>query len=135
MTSIHIRTFSVALMWFLGLMNLGFLGWVIYAPFPIAEYVGISAAQPQAGAEIRAMYGGLIGGLGVLNIIGARIPQRLIPALWCTAWTFAGVGSVRSMSCLYLGLGGVQALFAVSELLASITCFLLLRALEQVTPS
>lgn len=59
-------------MWLLGLMNLGFLAWVIVSPIPIAEYVGLSAAQPRAGAELRAMYGGLIGGLGVLNIIGAR---------------------------------------------------------------
>ena len=81
------------------------------------------------------MYGGLIGGLGVLNIIGARAPNRLAPALWCTAWTFAGVGLVRSVSCLYLGIGGSQAVFAASELLASVTSFILLRALERADAS
>ena len=130
-TPTHVRTLSIALMWFLGLINLGFLVWVILDPHPVAEYVGLSAAQPQAGSELRAMYGGLIGGLGVLNIIGARVPDRLIPAIWCTAWTFAGVGSVRSVSCIYLGIGGSQALFAASEVLASVTCFILLRALER----
>ena len=130
-TTVRIRQFSVALMWFLGLMNLGFLAWVILDPIPVAEYVGLSAAQPRAGAELRAMYGGLIGGIGVLNLIGACAPQRLIPALWCTAWTFAGVGSVRSISCLYLGIGGLQAVFAVSEILASVTCFILLSVLER----
>ena len=127
----RIRMIAVALMWLLGLMNLGFLAWVIFNPLPIADYVGLSVAEPQAGAELRAMYGGLIGGLGVLNIIGARASNRLIPAIWCTAWTFAGVGSVRSISCLYLGIGGAQALFATLEVLASVTCFLLMMTLER----
>lgn len=131
LTPTHVRTLSIALMWFLGLTNLGFLAWVVFDPQPVAEFAGLSASQPQAGSELRAMYGGLIGGLGVLNIIGARVPQRLIPAIWCTAWTFAGVGLVRSVSCIYLGIGGLQALFAASEVLASVTCFVLLRALER----
>ena len=127
----RIRKLSVALMWLLAVMNLGFLLWVVIDPFPVARFVGLMGAEPQAQIELRTMYGGLIGGIGVFNLLGALYPHRLNAALWCTAWTFAGVGTVRSLSCLILGMGGVQALFAVSEVGAAITCFTLLSFLEK----
>ena len=121
---------SKALMWMLAIMNLGFLIWVVIDPIPTANFVGISAMNQDAGSELRAMYGGLIGGLGMLNLLGAIYSHRLAPALWATAWTFAGVGTVRLVSCICLGIGGIQLLFAVLELGAMITCFTLLKYLE-----
>ena len=126
---------SVLLMWLLAVMNLGFLLWVVVDPLPTARFVGLASAEPQAYVELRAMYGGLIGGLGVLNLIGALHPKRLSSAVWCTAWTFAGVGTVRSISCLILGIGGIQALFALTELGASLTSFILLSRLENKSDS
>ena len=126
-----VRKLSVALMWLLAVMNLGFLLWVVIDPFPVARFVGLTGAESQAQVELRAMYGGLIGGIGVLNLLGALNPQRLNAALWCTAWTFTGVGMVRSLSCLTFGIGGVQALFALSEIGAAVTCFMLLSFLEK----
>ena len=121
---------AILLMWLLAVMNLGFLLWVVIDPMPTARFVGLTGAEPQAYVELRAMYGGLIGGLGILNLLGALYPKRLPSAVWSTAWTFAGVGTVRSVSCLILGIGGVQALFALTELGASLTSFILLSKLE-----
>ena len=131
MNFVNARTLSVWLMWLLGLTNVAFLVWIVIDPVPVAQFVGIKPIHHDAGAELRAMYGGLIGGLGILNLLGALNPERLIPAVWSTAWAFAGVGVVRTISCLILGIGGAQALFAVLEVLGSCTCFILLRGLEQ----
>ena len=131
----RIRILSKILMWLLAGMNIGFLVWVVIDPTPTASFVGIAAINQDAGSELRAMYGGLIGGLGMINLLGVINPNRLEPALWSTAWAFAGVGVVRSLSCLYLGIGGVQMLFAVLELGATLSCFTMLRALETPTQS
>ena len=122
---------AILLMWLLAIMNLGFLIWVIIDPIPTATFVGLSINDPQGQVELRAMYGGLIGGLGVLNLLGALYPHRLNAALWCTSWTFAGVGTVRTVSCLTLGIGSIQALFAFLEVGAALTCFILMCLLEK----
>ena len=119
-----------ALMWFFAVTNLGFLVWALINPEAIAAFVGLSAVAPDAQAELRAMYGGLIGGLGVLNLVGAIRPNRLNSAVWATAWVFTGVGLVRAGSCAHYGIGGWQLVFAVSEVAAAITCFWLLQRLE-----
>ena len=59
--------FGRALMLFLGVVNLGFALWVLIDPLPVASALALSPSGPAAAAELRAMYGGLIGGFGVLN--------------------------------------------------------------------
>ena len=124
------RSSARLLMWFLAIANLGFLVWASLDPFTIIGFVGLEAASPDANSEVRAMYGGLIGGLGVISLIGALNPKRLDSAVWATAWAFAGVGIVRMCSCLAFGIGGWQIIFSVSELAGSATCFWLLSRLE-----
>ena len=114
----------------LAVMNLGFSDWVLFAPDTILAFVGLTMTTGDAQSEVRAMYGGLIGGLGIINLIGALNPARLHPALWATAWAFTGVGIVRFLSCLYFSISGWQLVFSVSELAASIVCFWVLRRLE-----
>ena len=114
------------LMGLLALMNLLFLWWVLFNPIDVVEFVGLAAVSPTAQVEIRSMYGGLIGGLGVINLLGALSPKRLGAALWATAWAFAGVGVVRAISCAVYGIGGWQLVFATSEIAACVTCFWLL---------
>ena len=118
-----------ALMLFMGVINLAFLVWVLVDPFEIVNFVGLSPSHDDARTEVRAMYGGLIGGLGMVNLLGVIFPRRLNAAVWATAWAFAGVGSVRSLSCFIYETGGWQAIFASSEVAASITCFWLLSRL------
>ena len=129
------QKYARVFMWALALMNLAFLIWVVIDPIPTAHFVGLAAHETQAQAELRAMYGGLIGGIGVLNLLGALHPHRLSSALWCTAWTFTGVGVVRTVSCVLLGIGGVQALFAALEIGASLTSFTLLSFLGRASSS
>ena len=116
-----------ALMWLLAVTNLGFMVWVIIDPYTPAEFVGLMPKNEMAGAELRTMYGGLIGGLGVINLVGALKPERLNSAVWATGWAFAGVGIVRSASCIALAISGWQVVFAVSELVAAAVCFGLLK--------
>ena len=114
----------------LALMNLGFSIWVFFAPGTISAFVGLTMSSVDAQSEVRAMYGGLIGGLGIINLLGALNPARLNSAFWATAWAFTGVGIVRFLSCLYFSISGWQLLFSLSELAASIVCFWWLRKME-----
>ena len=114
----------------LAVMNLVFSVWVFFAPDTISAFVGLAMATGDAQSEVRAMYGGLIGGLGIINLIGALNPARLHSAFWATAWAFTGVGIARFLSCLYFSISGWQLLFSVSELAASIVCFWWLRKME-----
>ena len=117
-------------MWLLAAMNLGFMAWVLFDPEPVARFGGLSLETAVAGSELRTMYGGLIGGLGLLNLIGAMRPRRLNAALWATGWAFTGVGVVRLGCCIGLALGGWQLAFAVSEVSAAVVCFWLLHKHE-----
>ena len=76
------------------------------------------------------MYGGLIGGLGILSFIGAWREQRIAAALWANAWAFSGIAVVRSVSCLASGLLGAQAFFSLLEVAAAVTCFVVLSRVE-----
>ncbi len=114
------------MMWLLAVMNLGFMVWVLFDPYTPAQFVGLNPQDIRAGVELRAMYGGLIGGLGIINLVGALKPERLMSAVWATGWAFVGVGVVRSISCLAIGISGWQAIFAFCELCAAVVCFGLL---------
>ena len=118
------------LMWFFAITNLGFLVWAVLDPFTIANFVGLEAASPDANSEVRAMYGGLIGGLGAVSLIGALSPKRLESSVWATAWAFTGIGLVRICSCLIFSIDGWQLVFSLSELAAAVTCFWLLARME-----
>ena len=124
-----------ALLVILGVMNVPFAVWVIVDPVPVIEFGGLTVASPVALTEVRAMYGGLIGGLGILSLIGAWREERTAAALWANAWAFSGIAVVRSLSCLASGLWGAQALFSLLEIAAGVTCFLMLTRVERETGS
>ena len=123
--------FGRALMLFLGVINLGFALWVVIDPLPVANALALSPAGPAAAAELRAMYGGLIGGFGILNLIGGLREKRLCAALWVSGWSFLGIGSVRLLSCLFLELSGAQLIYAVFELCCAFLSLYLLSQLER----
>ena len=126
-----------ALMLSLGVINLGFALWMIFDPLPVARALALSPAGPEAAAELRAMYGGLIGGFGAINLIGALRPQRLCAALWISGWSFLGIGGVRLLSCILLGISGAQIIYAAFELCCASLSLYLLSRLERaggITP-
>ena len=117
----------------LAVMNLGFMIWVLFYPFKTAAFVGLSALNENAEIELRTMYGGLIGGLGIINLLGALKPKRTENAVWATAWSFLGVGIVRSCGCLFFNADVWQIIFAISEMIAAATCFIMLKSLSVVS--
>ena len=124
-----------ALLIILGIMNVPFAIWVLVDPVPVIEFGGLTVASPVALTEIRSMYGGLIGGLGLLSLIGAWRDRRTAAALWANGWAFSGIASVRTVSCLVSGTLGAQALFSLLEIAAAVTCFLVLKRVEAETGS
>ena len=79
----------------MGLMaiaNLGYMLWVLMDPVTGAQFMGVIAESATGHVELRAMYAGLIGGLGFVNLLGAIKPHRLQSALWATAWILCTVG-------------------------------------------
>ena len=56
----------------LALIHLLFGLWVIADPLVLATYVDLKPVGPQAGSELRAMYGGLIIGFGAIQWRGYR---------------------------------------------------------------
>lgn len=132
---LYIKKLARPFMLLLALMNLGFMIWVFFYPFKTAAFVGLSALNGNAETELRAMYGGLIGGLGMINMLGALQPKRTENAVWATAWTFLGVGIVRSCGCLFFNADVWQIVFAISEMMAAATCFIMLKSLSSCSSS
>ena len=130
---LYIKKLARPFMLLLALMNLGFMIWVFFYPFKTAAFVGLSALNGNAETELRTMYGGLIGGLGIINLLGALNPRRTENAVWVTAWTFLGVGIVRSCGCLFFNADAWQIIFAISEMIAAATCFIMLKSLNVVS--
>ena len=130
---ISIKKIARSFMLLLAVMNLGFMIWVLFYPFKTAAFVGLSALNENAEIELRTMYGGLIGGLGIINLLGALKPKRTENAVWATAWSFLGVGIVRSCGCLFFNADVWQIIFAISEMIAAATCFIMLKSLSVVS--
>ena len=87
----------------LAVMNLGFSVWVLFAPDTISAFVGLAMTTGDAQSEVRAMYAGLIGGLGIINLIGALNPARLHPALWATAWAYIACEGLEMTLAVHSG--------------------------------
>ena len=115
----------------LAVVNLGFALWIINDPYQVAEALSLVPAGPDAGAELRAMYGGLVGGLGWISLLGVINPTRRLSALWANGWSFAGIGVVRALACASLQLWSAQLIYALFELCAAGICLALLRGLEK----
>ena len=130
---LYIKKLARPFMLLLAVMNLGFMIWVLFYPFETAAFVGLSALNENAEIELRTMYGGLIGGLGIINLLGALKPKRTENAVWATAWSVLGVGIVRSCGCLFFNADVWQIIFAISEMIAAATCFIMLKSLSVVS--
>ena len=114
------------------LENLGLVGlaithllfglWVIVDPAPLAAYVDLKPIGPQAGSELRAMYGGLIIGFGVIQWRGYRSMAFRSAAIEATGWIFAGVALGRLTGLLDGALAGLQPVFLLGEVCLALLC-------------
>lgn len=91
---------------FLWITGLGWLGYGVYCffvPGVVTELAGVTAGSSTALVELKAMYGGLQGAIGVLALIGAtqqRLARGVLLALACV---YAGLGSTRTLAALMEG--------------------------------
>jgi len=106
----------------LALTHLLFGLWVIPDPLPLATYVDLQPAGPQAASELRAMYGGLIIGFGVIQWRGFRSQSFRPAAIEATGWIFAGVALGRLTGLLDGALAGLQPVFLLGEVSLAFAC-------------
>jgi len=78
--------------------------WCFARPEILAEFAGVVATTPTAGAELRAMYGGLQMAIGALAVIGlARPPIRR--GLVATFGVLTGGLGIGRLLAVVLGAG------------------------------
>jgi hypothetical protein len=85
---------------FLALSALVWLPYGLYClaqPGSLAEAAGVAASTPTGTTELRAMYGGLQAGLGLLALLGALQPGLRRPALLALAFLGAGLFLTRAL--------------------------------------
>ena len=106
----------------LALIHLLFGLWVIADPLVLATYVDLKPVGPQAGSELRAMYGGLIIGFGAIQWRGYRSMAFRSAAIEATGWIFAGVALGRLAGLLDGALAGLQPVFLLGEVSLALAC-------------
>ena len=115
-------------LWLAGLSFLGFGLAFLIAPLQTLASTGIELSGALAAAELRAFYGGLELGLGVLILAADLRPEARRYGLILTAAAFGSIGLARAVA---MGIGGVATpflWFALStELLLAALALLSLR--------
>jgi hypothetical protein len=104
--------------------------WCFLRPEFLADAAGIVASTPTASTELRAMYGGLQMGIGLLAAAALLAPSLCRPALLAIAFLCTGLATTRALGVLLDGgLSSYTAAGLVFEILsASIAITLLPRA-------
>lgn len=88
---------------FLGLSVLIWLGYGAYCflfPETLTEAAGLVASTPTALTELRAMYGGLQMGLGMIALLALLREELVRPALFALATVSIGLFSTRLMGAV-----------------------------------
>ena len=111
----------------LAIIHVVFGGWVLWDPTVLAAYVDLELAGPQAATELRAMYGGLIIGFGMIQVRGFLKPEHRQAATEATGWIFAGVALGRGIGFLSGPIVGLQPLFFAGEVALSAACWVAYR--------
>ena len=91
---------------FLAVSTLVWLPYGIYcffAPGFLAGAAGVESLSPTGSTELRAMYGGLQAGIGMLTLSGALSEAMTRPALLAIAFLCSGLGSTRLLGALIEG--------------------------------
>ena len=99
-----------------------------FDPHAMGEALGIAPLNASGETEIRATYGGLVVGTGLLVVAGLLDRQMAVAAL---AGTFFGAGGLMSTRIVIQATEGFtvnQGVVAVFELTMVVVAFLLLRA-------
>jgi hypothetical protein len=103
----------------------------LVAPAFMASLVGVSLETVTADNDVRAVYGGLGGGLGLFFALGSARPDWHSPALSVLVLTAGAMAAARVLSWLVVGLPApIGYLLHAAEILGLGAGALALRRLE-----
>ncbi len=86
-----------------GLMWLAYGIYMFLAPGALAATAGLGALNATGAIELRAMYGGLEGAVGLLALWGAFDLRLRLAGLAALAFTCTGLGAIRLTSAILAG--------------------------------
>jgi hypothetical protein len=86
-----------------GLMWLAYGIYMLMAPGALAATAGVDALNTTGSIELRAMYGGLEGAVGLLALWGGFAPAMRRAGLAALAFTCSGLGATRLISAILAG--------------------------------
>lgn len=89
------NTFRIILLTLAGFGFLGFGLWFLIDPLAPLAATGITVSGAPAPTELRAFYGGLEVGLGLLLLAAARCPSHRRAGLWLVLASNGGIGLAR----------------------------------------
>ena len=123
---------------YLGVVGGLFLASGLFAfidPQALGEWLGIGPVDPSGMTEIRATYGGLVAGIGLLLISGLRSRRLAFAGLAVMVFGVGALALTRLLAEVFAGGPGIsanQGLATAFELLAAaLGGFLLRRALRE----
>lgn len=109
--------------------------WACIDPLATAEFLGITAVNLSGETEIRATYGGLVLGIGLLMLCGARWRRLALAGLACVVFGVGALVATRLMVEVFFGGAGIapnQGIIIVFELIVVLPALLLFpRALRE----
>lgn len=104
-------------------------------PQAVAGFFGIAAVDASGETEIRAMYGGLVLGVGLLMLAGIRSSNLALAGLACMVFAVGPLMLTRLVNEAFFGGPGIDAsqgiAIAFELIVVAIAFFLLRRALAE----
>lgn len=112
----------------LGIIFLPYGVYCFFNPGFLAEAAGVVATTPTGATEIRAMYGGLQAGFGVLLLAAARNARLTLAGLAAVAFVLPGLAITRLLGAgIEGGLSGYTIGALILEISSSVISLALLR--------
>ncbi len=109
--------------------------WACIDPLATVEFLGITAVDLSGETEIRATYGGLVLGIGLLMLCGARWRRLALAGLACVVFGVGALVATRLVVEVFFGGAGIawnQGIIIVFELIVVLPAlFLFPRALRE----
>ena len=104
-------------------------------PYTLGEAMGIAPADPSGVTEIRATYGGLVAGIGLLLICGVWSRRLAFAGLACTVFGVGALVLTRLAAEVFAGGPGISAnqglAIAFELIVVALGVFFLRRALRE----
>ncbi len=108
---------NVLMLWWLGIA-------IIHDPNFSDPLLGLNAATRLGETELRALNGGALLAFGIVLAVGLR-PSMLSPGLVAAVGiAMACIGTSRTLDMLMHGYEATAAVFAVTELMTALACWL-----------